>query len=82
MSAPPSPGWTARNLQGGWTIRRRIIVATLLFNAACVVHSMVWQTSEAIAGTVITNAFLMAGGVIGSYVFGAVWDDKGKRGEP
>ena len=25
---------------------------------------------------IVSSAFLLAGGVIGSYVFGAVWDDK------
>ena len=29
--------------------------------------------------TAITMSFILAGSTVGSYVFGAVWDDKGKK---
>jgi hypothetical protein len=66
---PPAP----------WTIRRRIVALSLLFCAGVIVHSMIWQDSESIAEVVITNAFWSAGAIIGSYVFGAVWDDQNHR---
>lgn len=75
-------GAHSRNIGGSWKIRRRIIFSTLLFCAACIVYSMVWQERETIAEVVITNAFLAGGAIIGSYVFGAVWDDRGQRDRP
>ena len=91
VSASPaaSAGWLARNLGGSWTIRRRIIVATLL---ACgvVVGMVLWRAwtdgadiperKAALLTALVDGAYLLAGSVIGSYVFGAVWDDKSKRG--
>lgn len=65
-----------------WPKRRRVIYATLLFcamliafamGAAVAAHDM--NAVVAIAG----NAFLLGGSVIGSYVFGSIWDDRDKR---
>lgn len=72
-------GAEERNLRGSWRVRRRIIFLALAFCAACIVYSMVWQDRESIAEVVITNSFLTAGAIIGSYVFGAVWDDRQQR---
>lgn len=75
MRAPYNPGWK---------MRRRTVFASLVFCAWAVAYSMHktygvdgCQDSR-VAETVISSAFLLAGGVIGSYVFGAVWDDSNK----
>lgn len=40
---------------------------------------MVLGAADAETGkTIVASAFALAGGVIGSYVFAATWDDKGK----
>lgn len=68
----------ARNFGGSWTHRRRIIYATLFFCAFCILYLMFWGSDTSrLQETIANSAFFLAGGVIGSYVFGAVWDDKG-----
>lgn len=61
-----------------WKIRRRIISSTLIFCAGVILYLVLYgkdiQLHEAIANGLI----LLAGSVIGSYVFGATWDDKKK----
>ena len=59
-----------------WTVRRRIIIATLLFCAFCVVYVMVWGDDRGVLETIVFCAFGLGLSVIGSYIFGAVWDDK------
>lgn len=59
-----------------WTNRRRVIFGTLIYSAS-IIGYMVWKDSgselhEAVSASLI----LLCGGVIGSYVFGAIWDDK------
>ena len=66
--------------QKPWSFRRRVVIATLFFCAGVVVKVTVWgHQSEGIGEALVTMAFGLAGTVIGSYIFGAVWNDKGKR---
>lgn len=58
-----------------WKIRRRLIVAVLIFCAFCVTYIMVWGDDRSIHEMIILSAFGTAVSVLGSYVFGAVWDD-------
>lgn len=65
-----------RNAGGpSWKVRRRIIIATLVFCAAEVAYLTIWGQDTKLAEAIVTGAFLLAGSVIGSYVFGAVWQD-------
>lgn len=59
-----------------WTIRRRIIYSTLLFCAGVAMYATHQNTGSPTEGTAIMAAFGLAATVIGSYIFGAVWDDK------
>lgn len=59
-----------------WRIRRRIVIATLLFCAAETVYLTGWATDTELARTIANGIIILAGSVIGGYVFGAVWDDK------
>jgi hypothetical protein len=59
-----------------WFVRRRIIVGTLLFCAVTVGYITLYGTDTRLNETIIECSFLLAGSVIGSYVFGAIWDDK------
>jgi hypothetical protein len=63
-------------MKPSWAIRRRIIVATLLFCAFCVTYIMVWGDDRPVMEVIVFSAFGLALSVIGSYIFGAVWDDK------
>lgn len=76
MSIPGVTGPVARNFGGAWTHRRRIIYGTLIFCAFCISYLMFRGSDTRLNETIVNSAFLLAGGVIGSYVFGAVWDDK------
>lgn len=59
-----------------WKIRRRIIVGTLLFCAGEIVYLTVWADSTSLAETIANGVLILAGSTIGSYVFGAVWEDR------
>ena len=58
-----------------WRIRRRIILVTLLFCAGEVVYLTVWGRDTGLHEALANGALILAGSVIGAYVFGAVWDD-------
>ncbi len=76
MSILGLTGSVARNFGGAWTHRRRIIYGTLVFCAFCIIYLLFHGSDTRLNETIVNSAFLLAGGVIGSYVFGAVWDDK------
>lgn len=58
-----------------WKNRRRVVIATLVFCAAVVGWLVVRGASTPLNETIANGLILLAGGVIGSYVFGAAWDD-------
>jgi len=61
--------------QPNWKIRRFIILATLFF-CAIVIIKIIWSGADTpTAQVALYGSFGLAGTVIGSYVFGAVWDD-------
>lgn len=59
-----------------WKVRRRIIHATLAFSAFCVVWIMLRGDDRAVNEVIVMCSFGLAFATIGSYIFGAVWDDK------
>jgi hypothetical protein len=75
---------TGRNPHGQfeWHRRRRLIYATLAFNLvsgiALLVAGLLGMDSTLLTTLTVSN-YSLAGAVIGSYVFGAVWDDKNAR---
>lgn len=73
--------------QGSWRMRRRIIIATLIFCALEAGYITIFGTDTRLNETIVNAAYLLAGSVIASYVFGAVWEDTkipkmGDRNEP
>lgn len=65
-----------------WTIRRRIIIGTLLWCVALVTYLAVFGRPVSLSETIANGCLLLMASVIGSYVFGAVWDDKGQAVTP
>lgn len=69
-----------------WAIRRRLINAVLVFCAAEVLIVTVAMFGfldvgmVALAQTIVISAFALASTTLGSYIFGAAWDDKNHRG--
>jgi quinol-cytochrome oxidoreductase complex cytochrome b subunit len=59
-----------------WRIRRTIIVATLIFCAAEIIYLTIWGKDTDLSSTIANGLIILAGSVIGAYVFGAVWDDR------
>lgn len=59
-----------------WKVRRRIVHGTLIFCAAVIAWLIVRGADTQLNQTIATCCFLLSGAVIGSYVFGAVWDDR------
>lgn len=61
-----------------WRIRRRIVILTLLWSAALVTYLAVYGTSDPLRETSATSLILLIGSLIGSYVFGVIWEGKNK----
>jgi len=64
-----------------WKNRRRIVFISLLFCAGVILYALgsdKEMLDAATRQTAITQAFWTAGAIIGAYVFGATWDDKGR----
>jgi hypothetical protein len=59
-----------------WTIRRRIVVATLAFCAGIIAYLTGWGKDNELNRTIANGAWLLAGSTIGSYIFGSAWDSK------
>ncbi|MBX4897445.1 hypothetical protein [Rhizobium bangladeshense] len=57
-----------------WAVRRRIIILSLIWIAALVTYLAVWGRPIALSDTAVTNLLWIFGGIVGSYVFGAVWE--------
>lgn len=64
---------------GRWKVRRRIVVMTLSFCAGCVLYLMLKGSDTELHQAIANGLILLSGSVIGSYVFGATWDDKNDK---
>ena len=63
-----------------WSFRRRVVVTQLAFCVFCIFWVMVIGAADAETGkTIVASAFALMTAVTGSYIFGAVWDDKGRQ---
>jgi DMSO reductase anchor subunit len=62
-----------------WAVRRRIIILVLIWGAGLVTYLAVWGRPIALSDTIAMNLILLMGGIIGSYVFGAVWEKNVSR---
>lgn len=62
-----------------WNRRRRIIYVALVFCAAEIAYLTAMGGDTQLNGTIVTSLILLAGSIIGTYVFGAVWDDRNAR---
>lgn len=58
-----------------WKNRRRTIFATLLFCAGIITYLVGWGDDTRLHETIAQFAWITGAMVIGSYVFGAAWED-------
>jgi hypothetical protein len=59
-----------------WRIRRTVIVATLIFCAVEIAYLTIWGKDTRLSETIANGLVILAGSVIGAYIFGAAWDDR------
>lgn len=82
---PPRYRSMARTFGSGqfeWKRRRRLIYATLAFclvSAIAILIGALRGLDTPLLSTLALAVFGLAGSTIGTYVFGAVWDDNGAR---
>jgi hypothetical protein len=62
-----------------WTVRRRLIIVVSAFCMLTVAYCLWHRLDSKVAEAAVTMAFTTLMGIVGSYVFGAAWEDKGKR---
>lgn len=57
-----------------WSVRRRIIILSLIWSAVIITYLAIWGRPIALSDTIAMNLILLFGGIVGSYVFGSVWE--------
>lgn len=62
-----------------WTKRRRVMLWSLLFIGANLQYLIVFGKPDGLRENICVAVMAAGTAIIGSYVFGAVWDDKNKR---
>lgn len=62
--------------QPQWKRRRGVVFGTLGFCASVVGYLTAWGADTALSRDIAQGLIVLAGAVVGSYVFGAAWDDK------
>lgn len=66
---------TVAQINARWRYRRLIVLVTLLVCFAGVTYLTLLGKDTRLNETLASGFFALAGATIGSYVFGAVWDD-------
>lgn len=61
-----------------WTVRRRLVIFSLMFFAWVIVHSLIWVEDTNRANNAINQAMTIGGSILVAYIFGAVMDDRFK----
>lgn len=62
-----------------WKYRRRFMFIVAAFCMAVILICLLGKPDPSIAGTAVTMSFATLASIVGAYVFGATWDDKGRN---
>lgn len=69
-----------------WLVRRKIIIWSLIWLGVLIttitIYTLLKERESSLQETIAIAAFTLFGSIVGSYVFGAIWDDKNKRSIP
>lgn len=65
--------------QGSWAVRRLFMFIISAFCVGVVSFALYRGLDTKVAETAVTMSFVTLISVVGSYVFGATWDDKNAR---
>ena len=60
---------------GSWRIRRKFMFAVSLFCVLVISYCLFYNLETRVAETAVTMSFVTLLGIVGSYVFGATWQD-------
>lgn len=66
-------------MANSWKMRRRVIVGTLFFCATSVAYLIGFGSDSELNQAIANGLILLCGSTIGSYIFGATWDDKNSK---
>lgn len=58
-----------------WAVRRRFMFSVSVFCMAIIAYVLWRELNTTPAEAAVTMAFITLAGIVGSYVFGAVWED-------
>lgn len=56
-------------------MRRLVVFGTLLFCMFCILWILLYGDNRSVLEVIVMSSYGLAFSVIGSYIFGAVWDD-------
>ncbi|HVL29546.1 MAG TPA: hypothetical protein VM326_02350 [Sphingomicrobium sp.] len=76
MTSPRNPH------QSSWAVRRKFMFAVSAFCMAAISYCLLRNLDTKVAEAAVTFAFLTLGGIVGSYVFGAAWEDISRGSRP
>lgn len=62
-----------------WRIRRRIVILLLLWSVGLVTWIAILGQPDSLREAIATALILLIGSLVGSYVFGVVWDSKNQQ---
>lgn len=65
----------APRFEGNWKHRRRFMWIVQAFCMYCINYVMRWGIDSRVNETIVMFAFMCMFGILGSYVFGAAWQD-------
>jgi len=66
-----------RNVGGhSWQKRRRLMFSVVAFSMACITWALYKDTDSTVHQTAVTMGFTTLISITGTYVFGAVWNDR------
>lgn len=66
-----------RNVGGhSWQKRRRLMFVVVAFSMACIAWALYCDTDSVVHQTAVSMGFTTLISITGTYVFGAVWNDK------
>jgi len=64
-----------------WAWRRGVVIGTLVFTAAMLIYISGWGRDTSANSAIANGLVLLIPVVVGTYVLGAVWDDRNARSE-
>jgi hypothetical protein len=62
-----------------WTIRRSVALAIIGWGVGELTYLTAWGTADSLRETIVSSVAMLLSATIGSYIFGATWDNVSER---